>query len=280
MRISVVEAAARLRSGEVVGMPTETVYGLAADARSEAAVRKVFAAKGRPADHPLILHVADAEAAREISLWDARGDALLDLWPGPLTLVLPRRGVLDVVTGGHDTVALRVPAHPVARALLDAVGPLAAPSANRFGRVSPTRAEHVEAEFPGLPVVDGGPCAVGVESTIVALLAGGPRLLRPGAVTLDVLLERLGPVEVGGAVAAPGTLPSHYAPRGRVVLVPAHAPADVPTLPPEEHARTLYDALRACDARGVDPIVCALADPVGIGVAVNDRLARAAHGSG
>ena len=278
MRISLAEAVARLRSGELVGMPTETVYGLAADARNESAVRKVFAAKGRPADHPLILHVADAHAARDVSRWDPRADALLDLWPGPLTLVMPRRGVLDVVTGGHDTVALRVPAHAVALSLLAGVGPLAAPSANRFGRVSPTRAEHLEAEFDDVPVLDGGPCTVGVESTIVAFVGGAPRLLRPGAVTLDLLLERLGPVEVGGTVAAPGTLPSHYAPRGRVVLVPAYTPgADVPTLPPEEHARTLYDALRACDDRGLDPIVCALAEPVGIGVAVNDRLARAAR---
>ena len=278
MRISVPAAVERLRSGGLVAMPTETVYGLAADALCEPAVRAIFAAKGRPADHPLILHVADADAARAHTHWDPRGDGLIDLWPGPLTLVLPRRGVPDVVTGGHDTVAVRVPDHPVALALLRGVGPLAAPSANRFGRVSPTRAEHVEAEFPEIPVVDGGACAVGLESTILALICPVPRLLRPGAVTLEVLMERLGPVDVGGDIAAPGTLPSHYAPRGRVLLVPAGTPgAHLPTLPPEEYARGLYDALRACDDAGVDPIVCALAPPVGIGVAVNDRLRRAAN---
>lgn len=280
MRISVADAIERLRAGGLVGMPTETVYGLAADALNEDAVLAIFAAKGRPADHPLILHVADADVARAYTRWDPRADALVDLWPGPLTLVLPRRAVPDVVTGGYDTVAVRVPDHPVALALLRGVGPLAAPSANRFGRVSPTRAEHVEVEFPDIPVVDGGACTVGVESTILALIGLVPKLLRPGAVALETLMDRLGPIDVGGDIAAPGTLPSHYAPRGRVVLVEAGTPgAHLPTLVPAEHARTLYDALRACDDAGIDPIVCALAAPVGIGVAVNDRLRRAARGS-
>lgn len=267
-----------LAEGGICAIPTETVYGLAASARSEAAVRAIFAAKRRPADHPLILHVADVATAREHSVWDARADALVDLWPGPLALVLPARNVLGVITGGHPTVALRVPAHPVALEILAAVGPLAAPSANGFGRVSPTRAEHVESEFPDLPVVDGGPCSVGVESTIVALLDGPPQLLRPGGISLETLMERLGPVQVGGAIAVPGTLPSHYAPRAKVELVPfGTAGADIPAGAPEDHARALYDALRSLDARGATTIICEMADSVGIGVAVNDRLRRAAH---
>lgn len=280
MRVSPADGIELLRRGGLCVIPTETVYGLAADGTCEAAVRRIFTTKGRPADHPLILHVADAATARAFSVWDARADALLDLWPGPLTLVLPRRGVPDVVTGGHPTVALRVPDHPVALAMLAAVGPLAAPSANRFGKVSPTRVEHVEAELPDVPVVDGGPCRVGVESTILALAGGPPRLLRPGAVALETLIERLGPVEVGGAIAAPGTLPAHYAPRARVRLWPHGTPgADIPATAPDEHARQLYDALRAADARGAAVITCELAAPVGIGVAVNDRLRRAAAAS-
>ena len=267
-----------LKEGGICGFPTETVYGLAASASSEAAVRAIFHAKSRPADHPLILHVADVATAREYSVWDSRADALIDLWPGPLTLVLPARNVLGVITGGHPSVALRVPNHPVALEILAAVGPLAAPSANRFGRVSPTRVEHVESEFPDLPVVDGGPCKVGVESTIVALLDGLPHLLRPGGVSLETLMERLGPVQVGGAIAVPGTLPSHYAPRAKVELIPYGTPgADIPAGAPEDHARALYDALRSLDTRGATTIVCEMADSVGIGVAVNDRLRRAAH---
>lgn len=281
MRISPGEAVEHLLAGRVVAIPTETVYGLAADGLNEAAVRLIFAAKGRPVDHPLILHVADAGQAQAHTRWDPRADALADLWPGPLTLVLEHRAVPAVVRGGHPTVAVRVPDHPLALRILRAVGPLAAPSANRFGGVSPTRAEHVEAEFPELPVVDGGPCRVGVESTIVAFLDGPPRLLRPGAVSLEQLLARLGPVEVGGVIAAPGTLQSHYAPRGRVVLVPHGTPgAHIPAPEPTEHARRLYDELRHQDTLGTDPIVCELAAPIGIGLAVNDRLMRAAAGAG
>ncbi len=278
MRIPVPEAIERLRAGEVVAIPTETVYGLAADGLNPAAVARIFAIKGRPATHPLILHVADVAAARAHTRWDPRADALIGLWPGPLTIVLPNRDVPREVTGGHATLAVRVPDHPVALAILTGVGPLAAPSANRFGRVSPTRAEHVLVELPDLPVVDGGPCRVGVESTIVALLDGHPRLLRPGGVALETLLDSLGPVEVGGAIAAPGTLDAHYAPRGSVLLVPnGTTGAHVPAGPPDDHARRLYDDLRCHDDVGIDPIVCELALPVGIGVAINDRLRRAAY---
>ncbi|MSP54134.1 MAG: threonylcarbamoyl-AMP synthase [Myxococcales bacterium] len=279
MRILPAEAVDRLLAGSIVAIPTETVYGLAADGLNEAAVRAIFVAKGRPADHPLILHVADAERAAAHARWDERADLLLDLWPGPLTLVLWNRDVPAIVRGGHPTVAMRVPDHPIALEILSAVGPLAAPSANRFGGVSPTRVEHVGIEFPGLPVVDGGPCRVGVESTIVSLLEGRPRLLRPGSVSLEELMARLGGVEVGGTIAAPGNLEAHYAPRGRVVLVPHGTPgAHVPAPERTEHARRLYDDLRHHDALGVDPIVCELAAPVGIGLAVNDRLMRAAAG--
>jgi L-threonylcarbamoyladenylate synthase len=238
-----VELAARLLgSGGLVGMPTETVYGLAADASDVAAVARVFAVKGRPADHPLIVHLAGAE---DLDAWaqDVPGYARKlaeQRWPGPLTLVLPRTPRAgDHVTGGQPTVGLRVPAHPVARRLLVEYGRgLAAPSANRFGRVSPTTAAHVVEELgdvlvPGQDVVlDGGPSAVGVESAIVDCTGPAPVILRPGAVTADEV-ARVGGVPVvrrPSRVRAPGTLASHYAPRARVLLVDdvAQLPASSP----------------------------------------------------
>ena len=190
-------AVAALRSGELVAFPTETVYGLGADARNPAALRKVYAMKGRPSTHPLILHLADAA---QLSQWVAvvppAAQALATrFWPGPLTLVLRRAsGVLDELTGGQDSVAIRVPAHPIARAVLAAFGSgVAAPSANRYGRVSPTRAEHVREEFPqGLLVLEGGECAVGLESTIVSLVGETAQLLRPGAISRAALEAELG----------------------------------------------------------------------------------------
>ena len=223
-----------LAAGRLVGLPTETVYGLAADAGKDSAVRAIFAAKGRPADHPLIVHVASADGvaafAAEVPPFAQR---LIDaFWPGPLTLILPRRpGVADAAAGGHPTIGLRCPSHPVAHALLSAaaargIAGLAAPSANRFGRISPTTAAHVAAEFGAeLLVLDGGACAVGIESTIIDCTRGAPVLLRPGQ------LPRARIEQVAGTrmlskeelsapdPQAPGTLSAHYAPRAKLRLM-------------------------------------------------------------
>jgi L-threonylcarbamoyladenylate synthase len=302
-----------LRRGGLVGLPTETVYGLAADAENELAVRRIFAVKGRPSTHPLIVHLASAEAVRG---WVGRLPPEAELlasafWPGPLTLVLPRSTrASDAVTGGQGTVAVRVPAHPVALAVLQAFGGgLAAPSANRFGRVSPTRAAHVLADLGGEVdfILDGGPCSVGVESTIVDLSGPEPVLLRPGGVGLEALQGVLGrPLSqtVVGDVRAPGMLPSHYAPRAGLVLAQR---GEAPRLAAELHrtgrrvalcspeeavlkgvvhlsvpddvaelARALYALLRDVDAAGVDVAVVVVPETAGLGLAVLDRLRRAA----
>lgn len=232
------DAAAALRAGELVGLPTETVYGLAADATNTAAVAKIFAAKGRPSDHPLIVHLADASAVPQFaSAVPGFAQRLMDrFWPGPLTLILPRRAeVAAAAAGGQASVGLRCPAHPVAQALLRAcadvgVPGLAAPSANLFGRVSPTTAAHVASEFgDGLLVLDGGPCRVGIESTIVDCSRGVPVLLRPGQLTPEQLSAACGQAVLPpGAVAsaaprASGTLESHYAPTAKVRLMSAQA---------------------------------------------------------
>lgn len=236
--VALAEAAATLRAGGLVGLPTETVYGLAADATNPTAVAKIFAAKGRPSDHPLIVHVADAGGVDHFAA-SVPGFAqrlMAAFWPGPLTLILPRRPeVAAAAAGGQDSVGLRCPAHPVAQALLRAcaemgVPGLAAPSANLFGRVSPTTAAHVLGEFGSdLLVLDGGPCRVGIESTIVDCSRGVPVLLRPGQLTLAMLSAACGqPVLLPDAVprAAPrasGTLEAHYAPRAKVRLMDAKA---------------------------------------------------------
>ena len=229
-------AADALARGELVGLPTETVYGLAADAGNEAAVRGIFAAKGRPADHPLIVHVASAAQVDDFAA-EVPGfaQALIDaFWPGPLTLILPRRaGVAEAAAGGHATVGLRCPSHPVAQALLAAcaargVRGLAAPSANRFGRVSPTTAQHVAQEFgDALRVLDGGPCDVGIESTIVDCTRGAPVLLRPWQIA-RADIERVTGQRLllknelsAPDPQAPGTLLAHYAPTARVRLMDA-----------------------------------------------------------
>jgi L-threonylcarbamoyladenylate synthase len=232
---AIAEAAERIRAGELVGFPTETVYGLGADASNDAAVALIFAAKGRPSDHPLIVHVASAaqvaDYASEVPAFAAR--LIEAFWPGPLTLILPRRtGVAAAAAGGQNSIGLRCPAHPVALALLQACGTgLAGPSANRFGRVSPTTALHVQEELgEDLMVLDGGPCAVGIESTIVDCTRGQPVLLRPGLLTRAKLeaacgqpvLDKDAPVSVA-APRASGTLESHYAPNARVRLMDAMA---------------------------------------------------------
>lgn len=240
-------AARELAGGAIVGMPTETVYGLAADAQSDAAVARIYAAKGRPSDHPLIVHVADAAAVAHFAaaVPDFAQRLMQAFWPGPLTVILPRRpGVASAATGHQDSIALRCPSHPVALALLRAcartlvpgeasgrsVHGLAAPSANKFGRVSPTTAAHVRSEFgDGLLVLDGGACEVGIESAIVDCSRGVPVLLRPGVLTRARLTaacgqEVLPPQAVGGAAPrASGMLQSHYAPHAKVRLMDAAA---------------------------------------------------------
>jgi L-threonylcarbamoyladenylate synthase len=232
----IARAADALAAGALIGLPTETVYGLAADASNDAAVRAVFATKGRPAAHPLIVHVASAEgvAAFASAVPDFARQLIDAFWPGPLTLILPRRaGVADTAAGGHPTIGLRCPSHPVAQALLVAcaargIAGLAAPSANRFGRVSPTTAAHVAAEFGDeLLVLDGGACTVGIESTIVDCTRGAPVLLRPGQLA-RADIERAAGCRVllkdelaAPAPKAPGTLLAHYAPRAKVRLMGA-----------------------------------------------------------
>ena len=234
---AIVEAARRIQAGGLVGFPTETVYGLGADASSDAAVAGIFAAKGRPADHPLIVHVADArqvsDYASSVPPFAAR--LMQAFWPGPLTVILPRKdGVATAAAGGQNSVGLRCPAHPVALAFLKACNTgVAGPSANRFGRVSPTTAQHVSQEFgDALLVLDGGPCDVGIESSIVDCTRGQPVLLRPGVLTRAQLEAAcgepvLGKDEIAGAGStaprASGTLEAHYAPNAKVRLMDAGA---------------------------------------------------------
>lgn len=312
-------AVAALRAGDLVAFPTETVYGLGADARNPAALQRVYALKGRPANHPLILHLA---SLKELPQWVsdlpdiARRLAEIH-WPGPLTLVLPRAAqVSDVLTGGQATIAVRVPAHPVAQALLQAFGGgIAAPSANRYGHVSPTAAAHVREEFPrGIAVVlEGGDCEVGLESTIVALDRRPPRLLRPGAVGRAALEAVLGPIAVGADAEAPrvpGSTPQHYAPLTPVVLASGadiaaacvaarHSSARLAVLArsaaPTEcaalesqglwlrapgdatgYGRLLYAALRTLDKLGAERILVERAPEDPAWDAVRDRLERAA----
>ncbi len=290
--VTVRQAVRILQEGGLVGMPTETVYGLAGLATNPESARLIYQLKGRPTGHPLIVHLDHYE---QVAAPDPRADLLVRaFWPGPLTLVLWRRWenghpvIPDEVTGGQDTIAVRLPAHPLARALIRAVGPIAAPSANRFGAVSPTTAAHVREAFPDLPVVDGGPCEVGVESTIVDLSNEHPSILRPGGVTAEELERWLGPLGKASDVAAPGTLPSHYAPKTRVVLSTdpegvvaelsgrGERPGLLRARPVADYARILYAELRRLDQSGYSVIVVEPASDEGLGAAINDRLRRAA----
>jgi L-threonylcarbamoyladenylate synthase len=292
-------AEALLRAGDVVAIPTETVYGLAADATNAAAVARIYAAKGRPAFNPLIVHVAGPDMAREHAFAGPLSELLMArFWPGPLTLVLQRRAdsrIAALVTAGLDTIALRCPDHAVPQALIAALGrPLAAPSANRSGSLSPTRAEHVLASLGGrIPcIVDGGPCTSGIESTIVAVEADRLRLLRPGGVSREALAE-FAPVAppTDGAVEAPGMLASHYAPtkplrpdaterRTGEFLIGFGPIAGDASLSPSgdmvEAAARLFDLLHAADASGAAGIAVAPIPDDGLGLAINDRLQRAA----
>ncbi|WP_404381737.1 L-threonylcarbamoyladenylate synthase [Caenispirillum salinarum] len=302
------EAGRLLRDGVLVAFPTETVYGLGGDATSETAVAGIFEAKGRPRFNPLIVHVPDADAAARLVEMDTRARVVAEaFWPGPLTLVLPRRadsGLSLLVSAGLDSVAVRVPAHPVAQGLLRAAGrPVAAPSANRSGAISPTRAAHV-AESLGERValiVDGGPCSVGLESTVLDLTTPAATILRPGAITAADLEPLIGPVaESGGegqdadpaAPKSPGQLLSHYAPDRPVRLnaTAAHpgealigfggtegAEADLsPSGDLKEAAAALFATLRALDRAPFTGIAVAPIPDEGLGRAINDRLKRAA----
>lgn len=308
--VSLDGAIAELRAGRLVAFPTETVYGLGADGLRADAVRAVFEVKGRPPSHPLILHIASATQldayVREVPPAARRLADLL--WPGPLTLVLKRSERVPLeVTGGLDTVALRVPAHPLALALIRGLGgPVAAPSANRFGRVSPTTAEHVRADLGDADValLDGGASVVGIESTIVDCSAGAPTVLRRGGITREVLEDVLGAPIVEASetgVRAPGMHPSHYAPRATVIALSAEeidgfVASSAPPytlvarrarpLPEGAHwvempaepaglARRLYALLRELDASGASRIAMEVPSPDGLGWAIADRLARA-----
>lgn len=295
-----------LGNGGLVAIPTETVYGLAADASAVAAVRRIFAVKGRPVGHPLIVHLADAADLIDWSADPPEASRVLAAacWPGPLTVLVPRaERVLPVVTGGRTTVGLRVPAHELTLDLLRRFGDgLAAPSANRFGRVSPTTAEHVVADLGNDVdlVLDGGPCPVGVESTIVDCATTPPQILRPGAITAEQIAALLdGPTaDQVGPSRAPGMLESHYAPRCRVVLVgdaseaerlaadlaAGRSPTDAGVtvigvgVDLTEYARTLYHWLRAADVAGHHTVIAVLPPAAGLGHAIRDRLVKASAG--
>lgn len=297
-------AAAILRAGGLVAFPTETVYGLGADARDGRAVAAIFEAKGRPRFNPLIVHVPDIAAAREIAVMGDLAQAVAArFWPGPLTLVLPIRpgaGVSELVTAGLESVAIRVPAHPVARALLNTFGgPLAAPSANPSGRVSPTSAAHVLSGLDGRidAVLDAGPCEVGVESTILSLTGDTPVLLREGGVPAEALAAALGAMPVRPDPVndlrpdSPGQLASHYAPRGTLRLNAARPePGEVflgfgpgggdltlsETGDLTEAAARLFGCLHHLDEIGAERIAVAPIPSDGLGAAINDRLRRAA----
>lgn len=304
------DAAGLLINGGLVAFPTETVYGLGADACNAAAVARIYSVKGRPADHPLIVHVASMDALGDWAA-DVPEYAIAlarDYWPGPMTLVVKRSDLAaDFITGGQDTVGVRVPNHPVALGLLEAFARaggkgIAAPSANRFGNVSPTTANAVSDELSeylaeGDLILDGGACAVGVESTIIDCTGDVPKILRPGAITEEMIEHSTG-LDVldsdGVAIRVSGSLESHYSPIAKVVLDQSPvagqgfiAMADVaaaagvirlaaPTTH-DEFARVLYSALRAADEQGLNTVVVAQPAGNGIAIAIRDRLMRAAH---
>jgi L-threonylcarbamoyladenylate synthase len=316
-------AAQILKNGGLVGMPTETVYGLAANALNGSAVARIFAAKGRPMDNPLIVHISDIRQLDQLVEQVPQNSKMLaeKFWPGPLTMILPKSDLIpDEVSAGLDTVAVRFPSHPVARALIDAAGlPLAAPSANLSGQPSPTTAAHVMNDLNGKieAVLDGGPCGVGVESTVITLATNPPRLLRPGGITLEQLQSVLGAVELDNAVlnplahgaraASPGMKYKHYSPKANVIILKGSFKAyksyvnnhnmegtaalcydgekeqlSVPAVcygnkdDYSEQARELFDALRKLDDMNAETVYARCPEPNGVGLAVYNRLIRAA----
>ena len=305
------DASSVLLAGGLVAFPTETVYGLGADACNAASVARIYSAKGRPADHPLIVHVASMDGlgdwARDVPTYAI--SLARDYWPGPMTLIVPRSDLAgDFVTGGQDTVGLRVPNHPVALGLLEAFAAaggkgVAAPSANRFGNVSPTTAQAVAAELgdylaDGDQILDGGACDVGVESTIIDCTGDTPKILRPGAITLEMIEQSTGLTVIGSVeepeIRVSGSLDSHYAPGATVVLDQSPvagqgfiAMADIAAAEGvvrlaapkthEEFAQVLYAALRAADEQVLSTVVVQQPQGDGIAIAIRDRLKRAAH---
>ena len=325
---SIAQAARLIQAGEVVGFPTETVYGLGANALCGEAVRKIFAAKGRPADNPLIVHIADVDALDAlVEQVPPAARALMDAyWPGPMTLLFPRkRCIPDVTTAGLDTVGIRLPSNPVARALIRKSGvPIAAPSANRSGRPSPTTAQRVLEDMDGIIplILDGGPCEVGLESSFIDATGGVPVILRPGGITPEMIRAVCGDVRVdehvmtplkdGDIARSPGMKYKHYAPRAQVIIFEG-APETVrgaiaqrydalevqgkstaifaasehrygkrrvyawgSQAHPEQAAAVLFEALRSLDDQGMDTILCEALDETGIGLAVMNRMGRAA----
>lgn len=323
-RRAIEQAGALLAAGQVVGIPTETVYGLGANALDPDAVRRIFAAKGRPSDNPLIVHIADLDDIHRLTttLPTAAQKLAQAFWPGPLTIILPKAPCIpDVVSAGLDTVGIRLPSHPVARAVIRAAGvPIAAPSANQSGRPSTTTAAHVLQDMNGkiAAVIDGGACTVGVESTVVSLAGDLPRLLRPGGISLEQLQAVLGPVAIDRAiqqqigddvqVSAPGMKYRHYAPHAPVTAIcgdpiqsaayiAAHLTEKTGVLcfdefanqfsghtvhtigradDPAAHAHAIFDALRAFDDSDVTAILAQCPPDTGIGLAVANRLKKAA----
>ena len=308
------DAAANLLAGNLVAFPTETVYGLGADACNADAVARIYSVKGRPADHPLIVHVASMDALGDWAA-DVPGYAISlarDFWPGPMTLIMKRSGLAgDFVTGGQETVGVRVPDHPVALGLLEAFARaggkgVAAPSANRFGNVSPTTAQAVADELSDYladadQILDGGPCEVGVESTIIDCVGELPRILRPGAITEEMIKQSIGLPALASSTAiystprVSGSLEKHYSPAARVLLdqIPiagqgfiALSHVDTPTgvtrlaspKNSEEFAREIYAALRKADELGLLEVVVEQPQGYGIEIAIRDRLSRAAQG--
>jgi len=298
-RSDIPHLAGLLRAGEVVAFPTETVYGLGADATNSDAVLKIYETKGRPRFNPLIVHVADLPMAETLAEFSPLARRLAAFWPGPLTLVLPRKtnaGLSDIATAGLDTVGIRIPNHPLALELIRAAGrPLAAPSANPSGRLSPTTAEQVLRGFAGrVPVLDGGPAHAGVESTILAVTGDSVTQLRAGALPREEVEAQIGQAiaiaEEGGPVTAPGMLASHYAPNARLRIHVEHPEPDEaylsfgnrpgtlnlsPSGDLREAARNLFAMLHQLDA--VSPRIAVAPIPdTGLGEAINDRLKRAA----
>ena len=301
-------ASQALSQGNLIAFPTETVYGLGADATNPDAVKRIYEVKGRPSDHPLIVHIASLDQMDQWAI-DIPGYAITlarDFWPGPMTLVLKRSTkAKDFITGGQDTVALRVPAHPIALSLLQEFKEgIAAPSANRFGSVSPTTAEAVEEELkdylgPQDLILDGGQCLVGVESTIIDCTKQTPFILRPGAITGAMIEESTGLIALtnnDGSIRVSGSLDSHYSPKAKVVLDAIAEPGDgliapdqIPTpdgvirlaspRTVEGYARDLYAALRLADTKNLDVVVVLQPGGDGLAEAIRDRLARSAYGN-
>ena len=301
-------AAQALSAGHLIAFPTETVYGLGADATNPDAVKRIYEVKGRPSDHPLIVHIAaiDQMAQWAIDIPEFAIKLARDFWPGPMTLVLKRSAkAKDFITGGQETVALRVPAHPIALSLLQEFKEgIAAPSANRFGSVSPTTAEAVEEELkdylsPQDLILDGGQCLVGVESTIIDCTKETPFILRPGAITAEMIEESTGLITLinkDNQIRVSGSLDSHYSPKAKVVLDAIAEPGDgliapdqIPTpegvirlaspRSVEGYARDLYAALRLADTKNLDVVVVLQPGGDGLAEAIRDRLARSAYGN-